>query len=908
MKLKKEKLLTYLILLFIITINNCQSKNPFYGIDGEDKSGPDIYVDYPPPGSLITSTFTIIGRAKDKGGDNTVLKIEISLDNGNTWNLAGGTTNWSYTIDPFSSWGILSNQIRNILIKATDTDYKRNTNTITVSYIVNNTNPDLLGSIKDSNDTIKYDGTAGYDGYHNSAEGNTIKYVWDNIPGAQGYEMTLYNITDNLSAIVSIDTPTPGSPIDCSAALAPTGVSNASFDFDGTKLSLQFEGVNGKKYYLAVKPYDISLQRGPVQISISETIDTVPPNPVTNLRVNGEIDTDPNYFNTRNITFSWNHASDLHTGIRYYKIDVNNDGTYDITVDGSVNNYTYTYSSDGAYTARVISIDMAGNVSVPTTISFTIDTANPPVIAAINDNGTIYLTRKVIRNNHQPDGLKVVKYTWADIADARYYIVRVNETVNGKYDEYTIDKNLGSGTLANGTNTGITSVNWSLSGGALTFYFTGTDGRKYYIGVKPVDNANNVGNETTSNLVWVDTVLPTAGSVTDPGNYINSTSITFSWSGFIDGETGIEKYYVASSDDGTNWSADQDLGLATSVTTSGYGTETFDNGENARLRGKAIDYVGNESSWAISNGIIVDTTPPTFTIINTPVTDTYTNTGPVSFTGFNGSDTNFRYYEYMIIDNGVAGAIQTTALGNTNPTIIIGVPVTNHTYKIIARAIDLAGNTSGWVTSNSITYDTTLPPAPTSILVDNSSTTLYYNTSKNINISWSSVTDFSGIQYYQIDINNDGVPDGGNETGTSATRNLAVENIYQIRVRAVDNASNIGNWSIPITVQIDMTQPNDITGLSGSYTAPNVNFTWDVGSDNTGGSGIKQYVIQYNISPDGGTNWLGWSPDIITTVTNYSFDASGLSTGYSVKIKVKVEDNAGNRSVNWVESLQVDIP
>ena len=893
----------FIIFTMFTSLISCQSKNPFYGIDSEDKTGPNIYIDYPSPGSTITSTFTLIGRAEDKGGNNTVLRIEISFDNGSTWRLAGGTTNWSYTVDPFSIWGILSNQTRYIIIKATDTDYKKNTKTVTISYIINNTNPDLLGSIKDSNDTITYDGSAGYDGYHNATEGNIVKYEWDDISGAQGYEMTLYNTTDLTSAIVSIDTPPIGSPVDCSAGLAPTGVTNAFFSFNGTKLTLQFQGVNGKKYYLAVKPYNSSLQRGPVQISISETIDTVAPSSVTNLKVNGKLDTDPDkYFSTKNITFSWNAATDLHTGIRYYKIDVDNNGTFDITVDGSITNYTYSYPADGSYTASVASVDMAGNYSGLVTITFTIDTVNPGGVV-ISDNGLAYSGRRVIRNNHHPDGVRVVKFTWNDIADARYYLIRVNEVVTAKYDDYTVDKTLGSGALANGANTGITSVNWSLGGGVLTFYFTGLDNRRYYITVKSKDNAGNIGPESSSNLVWVDNILPTAGSVSDPGNYTTSATINFSWSGFSDTETGIEKYIVASSDDGANWSANQDLGLVTSVSTNGYAPETFNDGENVRLRVKAVDYVGNESAWASSNGIIIDQTNPTFTLISTPAANIYSNTTPLQFTGFNGADANFRYYEYMIITDGVPGALQTSPAGQTNPTISIAAPVYMSTYRITARAVDYAGNVSGWVTSNSITYDNQIPTIPTGLQVEGSTSTQYYNVTKNVNISWNASTDFSGIQYYQIDINNDGTPDGSNEAGTLATRNLNAEGLYTIRVRAVDNANNIGNWTAGIQVYIDLTPPNNIAAVNGIYNAPNAEFSWVSPGDAL--SGIKQYWVQ--ISTYNGSSWSAWSASTNQVITTYSYDMSALPSGNGVKIRVQAEDNAGNLSV-WTESNEVYKP
>ncbi|PKL14646.1 MAG: hypothetical protein CVV50_02345, partial [Spirochaetae bacterium HGW-Spirochaetae-6] len=70
MKTFKKLIIELIALLFIFS---CTSKNLFYGIDAEDIEGPAIYIDYPSTSQTLSGTFTLIGRAQDKGG-NEVLK------------------------------------------------------------------------------------------------------------------------------------------------------------------------------------------------------------------------------------------------------------------------------------------------------------------------------------------------------------------------------------------------------------------------------------------------------------------------------------------------------------------------------------------------------------------------------------------------------------------------------------------------------------------------------------------------------------------------------------------------------------------------------------------------------------------------------------------------------------------
>ena len=81
---------------------------------------PGIGLDVLPPSTTITypthnatvagSSITITGTSADNGG-GAVAGVEVSLNNGTTWNIATGLENWSYTFSP-SGYGSITIKVR----------------------------------------------------------------------------------------------------------------------------------------------------------------------------------------------------------------------------------------------------------------------------------------------------------------------------------------------------------------------------------------------------------------------------------------------------------------------------------------------------------------------------------------------------------------------------------------------------------------------------------------------------------------------------------------------------------------------------------------------------------------------------------------------------------------------------
>jgi hypothetical protein len=142
----------------------------------------------------------------------------------------------------------------------------------------------------------------------------------------------------------------------------------------------------------------------------------------------------------------------------------------------------------------------------------------------------------------------------------------------------------------------------------------------------------------------------------------------------------------------------------------------------------------------------------------------------------------------------------TQAYAASQPWIL---PATNGTRTVYVRWKDTAGNWST-VTADTITLDTVAPTvtAPQRRLV--AATTLDAGRI-TLRVPWSGSDTTSGIARYELQES----ADGGAWTTVSTTltaptihRSLASQHTYRFRVRAVDNAGNLGAWAIGSTFRL----------------------------------------------------------------------------------------------------------
>ncbi len=960
----KTFLKIFTLIIFPIFILSCSTKNLFYGVGAEDTEGPSIGLTYPVTSgnisvAVLSGTFNLIGTSADKGG-NDVLKIEVRTYNTGTsswndWQLANGTTNWSYTLDSLSDWGVVSGN-RNIEIRATDTNYKANRTTVAYTMQIDNTNPALIGSISDELDTLDYDGAAAADGYHNATEGSTVAYYWDWAAGVAGYELILYNVADGTSDIFVKDVPASGTsttfsgiveinPGGGSAGIITTLVTLPADSYERTgadRMYFRFQGQDGKKYYLAVKPYDSNSQRAAAKLGVEETVDTVVPPTLAVFQVNGQGDSSTH--DSLQVTFSWTGVADAETSIRYYLLDINNDAAagacvgdagVDIVVSGASNNYSYTYALDGTYTAKIKAVDSAGNCSAAwySVSTFVVNDNVPADIAGLaisTDTGISNASYEcAAADGYQCGGEGVtVAYSWTNVAAHASYGLKLTRLNDGAIDEFTFAKpgavwtNVGGGT---GPNTATTTVQARLNGGNIEFHFDGDDGMKYQIQV--------IGYSTTSvpSALWVasadifiDTTAPNVvASVMDPGAYYTAVNIPFSWPATTDPDpgvteepSGIDYYQATSSDDGVTYSTPAvNIGLVTSITTNGYNSgtdERYNNGDDAYYRVRAVDKAGNiQTTYQPSNGIVIDSDPP-----NTPTnlqvagstgTVYFTATGNRAITWTNIADvgpSGVSYYEI-----GVNSTITTHVNGNNYNFTAEG------TYDVKVRAVDNAGNAGAWSTAVTVIVDGTDPDESGASVTDPGA----FTNLTTITFSWSGFVDTgTGIQKYQIQCSKDGaiwgaIVDisslGADDLDTTISitgcggQNFAVgDSSVEVRIYAVDYAGRVSALAANTEsngIAIEQSNPNDPTFAApvadlNTNVAGNVLFTINAASD-VGPSGVKeiQYMVVTNFAP---------GPIQTMAAAGGNIDLSGTAVdGDSYKVFARVEDNAGNFS-NWVAS------
>lgn len=249
---------------------------------------------------------------------------------------------------------------------------------------------------------------------------------------------------------------------------------------------------------------------------------------------------------------------------------------------------------------------------------------------------------------------------------------------------------------------------------------------------------------------------------------------------------------------------------------------------------RAVDSVGNPGPWSTINKISVDTTAPAVPIHVSPA-----NNALLNYNNF--------WFDWTDVSGAVSYEAQFSQSSSTdsNGSLNVGVwsgdashnqPTDSRAWSSGAtgtwywqvRAVDAAGNKSAWSTPWKVTLDLTAPTTPTIITPLSEQ---YFKTTPIVD-SWTPSSDANGIQKYQVEyIYDDGHTFSGGPyrdvSGSTTSRNhtpaLTEQGGVTIRVRAVDNAGNMSDWSAPVHYYYDATNPtsSDNLGaaLSGSVTA-----------------------------------------------------------------------------------------
>jgi chitodextrinase len=215
-------------------------------------------------------------------------------------------------------------------------------------------------------------------------------------------------------------------------------------------------------------------------------------------------------------------------------------------------------------------------------------------------------------------------------------------------------------------------------------------------------------------------------------------------------------------------------------------------------------------------------------------------------------------------------------------------------YRYQVRAVDAAGNLSGYSAIASATTQTTQPAPDTASPSVPTNLVATAISSSKINLSWTASTDNVGVAGYKI------YRDGTYILSTSATSasvvGLAPETTYRFIVRANDETGNTSVDSISVSATTLFSEDTTAPGIPSNLIITNVSsskisLSWNATTDNVG---VKGYNIFRN------NNFLA-----SVTATSYSDLGGTPSSTYSYQ--VSAYDAAGNVGVRS-SSVSVTTP
>jgi hypothetical protein len=327
-----------------------------------------------------------------------------------------------------------------------------------------------------------------------------------------------------------------------------------------------------------------------------------------------------------------------------------------------------------------------------------------------------------------------------------------------------------------------------------------------------------------------------------------------------------------------------DAGLHTSIDVSDVNTSSVG---TYKVRYNAVDLSGNPAVQVLRTVQVVDTMAPAAPTLIAPADgSSVKNTAALlnwsDVTDISGPVT----YQYK--SAWIGGSYGPVSTGSVSQIDASGSVERTYTWQV--RACDSQSNCSGWSGPWTVTIDSTPPGKPNLISPANNS----YHTSSTLTNSWNTVSD--AVLYIYESYNDAGATDlrWHQEITAPSTSKTAVgvaDAIFWWRVKAVDAAGNVSDWSDLWKITVDSNKPGTpiiSTPLDGQYfkTSPILN-QWTPISDF---SGIKQYWVEY-IYSDGHT--FSGGPYRYTT-TNSRYHSPAPTEQGGVTIRVRAEDNAGN--------------
>jgi hypothetical protein len=533
--------------------------------------------------------------------------------------------------------------------------------------------------------------------------------------------------------------------------------------------------------------------------------------------------------------------------------------------------FSFHAGLDGAYSFYTMAIDNAGNVSANSPPTATVlDTKVP------NSSGT--------STNISSSATIAVNYTASD--------PQQNSSASGlaEVDLYAQYPG-GSG------YTKVASTTTSLASGS--FSFQGTVDGAYSFYTVAIDQAGNVGANSTPTGTLVDTQAPTS-TVHSP-TYSTGTTINVTYTavdplknGSASGLAEVDLYVEAP---GTS----SYTKVASTTTNLANGTFTYQAAADGYYSFYTVagDLAGNVGTNSPPMSTLVDTQAPISTVsappfsTSTAITVSYTAQDPLN----GGSANGLAEVDLYAQSPGGSGY---TMVASTTTNLASGSFTFNGaadgSYSFYTVAIDQAGNVGANSPAQSTLLDTVVPTSTASAAPYSTSTTFSVNYTAQDPQSNGSASGLAEVDLYE-----EGPGDSGytkvasttsNLAGGSFTVNGAQDGTYSFYTIAVDQAGNAGNPSTPAITMIDTQQAVATAHAPQFSSSPTitVNYTAQDPLKNGSASGLAE--IDLNAEAPGASSYIlvaSTTSNLASGSFSYSGTLDGSYSFYTVAI-----DLAGN--------------
>ncbi len=554
------------------------------------------------------------------------------------------------------------------------------------------------------------------------------------------------------------------------------------------------------------------------------------------------------------VALDWADSTDELSGISSYLVQYSTSSLFQSVATRivTVSELSLYNLSEGTYYWRVKAEDGAGNESDWSVVdSFTIspgDSEAPTVPTGLTDS--------VDEGDASLD--------WADSTDN-----------DSGVKQYIVEYADNSG-FTSATQTTVAISELDLSGL--------TDGT-YYWRVKAEDNEGNQSAWSTTDSFTIDipdTLAP--GVPAGLTEQVSGLDVSLDWNDSTDNKSGIKEYEVAYSTYSNFANSVYTIVSTSDIDLSGLAADTY------YWRVRAIDNAGNISSWSSSSSFETytpDTQAPSVPTGLSSIVDEVN----ISFDWDNSTDagTGVKGYVLAYSEDSLLSNPTYVTVAFSDAELEFS---SNGTWYWCVKAFDYAGNQSAWsaVQSFEVLLADEIPPSlPSGLTAD--------VTGGEVSFDWNDSTDSgSGVESYVVEYSQNAGFSGAVSLSAS-TSFLSVSDLtdgtWYWRVKAIDAVENETDWVDGGSFLVDVTAPSVPDSLSGSVDGSNVSFDWSDSTDNTGGSGLSGYILQYadNSSFTAATTLSASSSDL---------DLSALADD-SYYWRVKAVDDNGNESA-WSAS------